>query len=103
MEPGRADVDIEEEKALPLLAAGLRLFPGLRGAPMQMAAGVRATTPDGLPMAGLSVAPGVVLAVGSRRNGWLLAPLVATVVAACVMGRDTGACGAALDPGRFEG
>ena len=36
-------------------------------------------------------------------DSWLLAPLVATVVAACVMGRDTGACGAALDPGRFEG
>lgn len=103
MEPGRADVGIEEEKAMPLLAAGLRLFPGLRGAPMQMAAGVRAATPDGLPMAGLSAAPGVILAVGSRRNGWLLAPLVATIVAACVTGRDTGAYGAALDPARFRG
>ena len=103
MEPGRADVGIEEEKAMPLLAAGLRLFPGLRGAPMQMAAGVRAATPDGLPMVGPSTAPGVILAVGSRRNGWLLAPLVATVVAACVTGRDAGAYGAALAPARFRG
>jgi len=41
--------------------------------------------------------------VGSRRNGWLLAPLVATVVAACVTGRDAGAYGAALAPARFRG
>jgi len=103
MEPGRADVAIEEDKAGPLLAAGLRLFPGLRGAPFQMAAGVRAATSDGLPMAGFSAAPGVILAVGSRRNGWLLAPLVATVVAACVTGRDAGSYGAALHPARFRG
>lgn len=103
MEAGRDDVGIEEEMAMPLLAAGLRLFPGLRGAPVQMAAGVRAATPDGLPMAGWSATPGVLLAVGSRRNGWLLAPLVATLVAAQAMGRDVGPYGAALDPGRFGG
>lgn len=103
MELGRGDVGIEEGQAMPLLAAGLRLFPGLRGAPVQMAAGVRATTPDHLPMVGASAAPGVMLAVGSRRNGWLLAPLVATMVAACVTGRDTGPYAAALDPGRFRG
>lgn len=101
MEDGRGDVAIEEGQAMPLLAAGLRLFPGLRGVPMQMAAGVRATTPDGLPMVGASAAPGVMLAVGVRRNGWLLAPLVATMVAACVTGRDAGPYAAALDPARF--
>lgn len=103
MEVGRDDVGIEEAKAMPLLAAGLRLFPGLRGAPVQMAAGVRAATPDGLPMVGASAAPGVMLAVGSRRNGWLLAPLVATMVAAQVMGQDAGPYAAALDPARFRG
>ena len=102
MEPGRSDVTVEEGKAVPLLAAGLRLFPGLRGAPVQMAAGVRAATPDGLPMAGFSAAPGVLLAVGSRRNGWLLAPLVAQAVTACVTGRDPGPQAARLDPGRFR-
>ncbi|MBU1375205.1 MAG: FAD-binding oxidoreductase [Alphaproteobacteria bacterium] len=101
MEAGRSDVGIEDDKAMPLLAAGLRLFPGLRGAPVQMAAGVRATTPDGLPMVGASAAPGVLLAVGARRNGWLVAPLVATMVAACVTGRDAGPYAAALDPARF--
>lgn len=103
MEAGRGDVAIEEDKAGPLLAAGLRLFPGLRGAPVQMAAGVRATTPDGLPMVGASATPGVMLAVGSRRNGWLLAPLVAAMVAACVTGRDPGPYATALDSARFRG
>lgn len=103
MEHGRADVGVDEEKAGPLLAAGLRLFPGLRGLPVQIAAGVRAATPDGLPMAGWSEAAGVVLAVGPRRNGWLLAPLVAGTVAACVTGRDSGPYGARLDPARFRG
>ena len=63
--------------------------------------GVRAATSDGLPMVGASAAPGVVLAVGARRNGWLLAPLVAQLVAACVTGRDPGPYAAALDPARF--
>jgi len=103
MEAGRADVAVEEDKATPLLAAGLRLFPGLRGAPIQMAAGVRAATSDGLPMVGPGATPGVMLAVGSRRNGWLLAPLVAQVIAACVTGRDPGPHAARLDPARFRG
>ncbi|MBJ7413414.1 MAG: D-amino-acid oxidase, partial [Phenylobacterium sp.] len=67
------------------------------------AAGVRAATPDGLPMGGPGRAPGVMLAVGPRRNGWLLAPLVAQTIAACVTGRDPGSFAARLDPARFRG
>lgn len=103
MEEGRGDVGIDEDQGARLLDAGLRLFPGLRGAPIQMAAGVRAATPDALPLAGPSAAPGVILAAGARRNGWLLAPLVAQVVAACVTGRDPGPYAARLDPARFGG
>jgi len=101
MEAGRRDVAIEEDKAGPLLAAGLRLFPGLRGAPYQVSAGVRAATSDGLPLVGFSASPGVLLATGARRNGWLLAPLVAAMTAACVTGREPGPYAAALDPRRF--
>ncbi|WP_296596265.1 FAD-dependent oxidoreductase [Phenylobacterium sp.] len=103
MEPGRADVAVEADKAAGLLAAGLRLFPGLTGARAQAAAGVRAATADGLPMVGPGETRGVMLAVGSRRNGWLLAPLAAQVIAACVTGRDPGPLAARLDPGRFAG
>jgi len=102
MEPGASDAAVDETKAVPLLAAGLRLFPGLRGAPIQFAAGVRAATADGLPMVGASEASGVMLATGSRRNGWLLAPLVATVIAAQVTGHDVGPLAARLDPARFR-
>jgi glycine oxidase len=103
MEPGQADASVDEAKGRPLLAAGLKLFPGLARAPVQISAGVRAATPDGMPMAGRGGAPGVMLAVGARRNGWLLAPLVAQVVAACVTGRDPGPLAARLDPQRFGG
>lgn len=103
METGRADAKVDQAVAAPLLDAGVKLFPGLGGAPVQVGAGVRAATPDGLPLAGHSSTPGVVLAVGARRNGWLLAPLVAQVVAACVTGRDPGSLASRLDPQRvFE-
>jgi glycine oxidase len=103
MESGRADVSVEAGKAEPLLAAGLRLFPGLADAPVEVAAGVRAATSDGLPMVGAGQGSGVLLAVGSRRNGWLLAPLVAQILTACVTGRDPGPYAARLDPARFLG
>lgn len=101
MEPGVSDTAIDQAALEPLAKAGARLFPDLEGAAFTAAAGVRAATPDGLPMVGLSVAPGVVLAVGARRNGWLLAPLVAEVATACVTGRDSGPYARRLDPGRF--
>ena len=102
MEPGRRDTVVEDARGQPLLAAGLQLFPGLVGLPVTTSVGIRAATPDGLPMVGASAAPGVLLAVGARRNGWLLAPLVAQVVAACVTGRDPGPYAAWLDPARFR-
>jgi len=64
--------------------------------------GVRAATPDGLPMVGRGRHHGVLLAVGARRNGWLLAPLVAKIITACVTEGDLGPYAARLDPGRFD-
>jgi glycine oxidase len=43
----------------------------------------------------------VILAVGARRNGWLLAPMVGHVVAACVLDRDLGPYARRFDPLRF--
>jgi glycine oxidase len=103
MEPGVADPTIDPARAQPLLAAGAALFPVLARAPFILAAGVRAATPDGLPMVGASSEPRVLVAAGARRNGWLLAPLVAQIIAACVTARDPGPYAARLDPRRFEG
>jgi glycine oxidase len=101
MEPGVEDTAVDPGALAPLVAATGRLFPALDGATFGVSAGVRAATPDGLPMAGPSRTAGVILAVGARRNGWLLAPLVAQVVAACVQGRDFGPYARRLDPLRF--
>ncbi len=103
MEPGRSDPAVDPARARPLLEAGLQLFPGLAGLPVSTSVGIRAATADGLPMVGASVRPGTLLAVGARRNGWLLAPLVAQIIADCVMGRDPGPYATRLGPARFKG
>lgn len=102
MEPGIADATPDPAKAAPLRALGAVLFPALAKAECELQAGVRAATPDGLPLVGFSAEPGVLLATGARRNGWLLAPLVAGVVAALAAGRDPGRYAARLDPRRFS-
>jgi glycine oxidase len=101
MEPGRSDTGIDSAALTPLSEAAGRMFPDLAAATFGASAGVRAATADGLPMVGLSQTPGVILAVGARRNGWLLAPLVAEVVTACVTGAESGPYARRFDPGRF--
>lgn len=103
METGRDDRQADPALLEPLRAAAARLRPELALAPATIEVGVRASTPDGLPLVGPSRAPGVVLAAGARRNGWLLAPLVAEMVAAYLTGADPGEDAAAFDPHRFEG
>ncbi|OXE36819.1 MAG: hypothetical protein CGW95_05375 [Phenylobacterium zucineum] len=63
--------------------------------------GVRAATSDGLPMIGRTADPNVFLAVGARRNGWLLAPLAAQIITACLTEGEAGPYAARLDPMRF--
>jgi glycine oxidase len=101
MEPGLVDTEVDTAILAPLIEAGAALFPQLQGAAFSASAGIRATTPDGRPMVGFSASPRVLLAVGARRNGWLLAPLVGRIVAACLTGRDPGPFAGRLDPGRF--
>jgi glycine oxidase len=101
MEAGVADPAPDPAQVRPLQAAGARLFPALQAATPAILAGVRAATPDGLPLVGRSAGPKVILATGARRNGWLLAPMVAEAVAACVTGRAAGAHAARFDPVRF--
>jgi glycine oxidase len=103
MEFGRDDRVPEADKTAPLLAAARALRPELATATASTEVGVRASTIDGLPLVGWSVRPGVMLAVGARRNGWLLAPLVAGLVAAYLTGKDPGPDAARLDARRFDG
>ena len=101
MEAGRADLaaDLQAQASLRRALAGV--IPGLPPEGWETRVGVRAASPDGLPLAGASARPGFFLAVGARRNGWLLAPLVAEIVTAAVTGEDGGRWARRLDPSRF--
>jgi glycine oxidase len=105
MEHGAADRMLTHGAAAELRAAAARLFPHLAEASAEAAAGVRAETPDGLPLVGRS-ASGPFLAVGARRNGWLLAPMAAQIVADAIAttalaGGAAGRWAEALRPSRF--
>jgi glycine oxidase len=102
METGVDDRRVDPGQVDGLRARGERLYPGLGALRARADVGVRAGTPDGLPMVGWSAWPGTLLAVGARRNGWLLAPLVARTIAAYVAGDDPGPYAARLDPRRFD-
>ena len=101
MEPGLSDHAVDPAIAEQLTAFGERLYPALVGADLETRTGVRAATPDGLPLVGPSAAPRVFLAVGMRRNGWLLAPLVADMIAAYLTGDHPGPYAARLNPRRL--
>lgn len=102
MEVGRDDLapDASATQSLRAAAKALRPALDLDGAAVEV--GVRVATPDGLPLVGWSRAPGVLLAVGARRNGWLFAPLVADMVAAYLTNDNPGPEAAAMDARRFE-
>lgn len=100
MEPGRTDLEPDLVRGAALAQACLAML-GVDAPPLDWRVGIRGATPDGLPMAGPAGAPGLHLAVGPRRNGWMLGPLVARIVADGIEGRTIGHHAAALDPQRF--
>ena len=102
MEAGRDDRTIDPPAIAGLRRAAEALVPGLAEAAAFAAAGVRAATADGLPLVGRGRHPGVLLAVGARRNGRLLAPLVARLITACVTEGEADPYAARLDPVRFD-
>jgi glycine oxidase len=68
----------------------INLWPDLAGAPLvESWSGFRPMTADGLPMIGHSSVTGVLLATGTYRNGWLLAPAIADIVKRIVTDSDT--------------
>lgn len=100
MEPGRRDLDPDPEEARGRVAAGLALL-GVDGEAGPSRVGIRGAVADGLPLAGPSGEPTLFLALAPRRNGWLLGPLVAQIVADGIEGRPPVPDAATLDPLRF--
>jgi len=70
-----------------LLAAAIRLVPALADAELSASwSSFRPYTSDELPLLGPSSTPGLILMSGHYRNGILLAPISAKIVAGCVLG-----------------
>ena len=101
MEAGVADRRVDPAVVERLRASAIALLPHLAAASASGAAGVRASAPDGLPLVGPSSVAGVWLAMGARRNGWLLAPLIADGLIAQLAGAPPGAWTPRFDPQRF--
>jgi glycine oxidase len=102
MEAGRDDTQIEPDIVQQLLRGAGALSGGLDRLAWTPAAGVRAATTDGLPMVGEGATDGVILAVGARRNGWLLAPAIGEIVRDAVEGRSKSPMAERFDPIRFS-
>lgn len=102
MEPGERALAVNQEAGARQTATGLALVGATTTHAPQYRIGVRGASPDGLPMVGPSGEVGLHLALAPRRNGWLLAPLAARIVADGIEGRDTGDHAATLDPLRFS-
>jgi glycine oxidase len=86
-----------------LLRGARRLVPGLGSLPAtEVWAGLRPGTPDDLPILGPDPAlPGLLHAGGHYRNGILLAPITARILADLLAGRDPGIDLAPFHPRRF--
>jgi glycine oxidase len=84
----RAAIDLVPEVGeLELVEATARLRPG---------------TPDNAPLLGPTGLDGLVLATGHHRNGVLLAPVTAEVIASVVTTGTVPPVAAGFDPGRFQ-
>ena len=85
-----------------LLRRAADLVPALAGARFVRAwAGLRPTAPDGLPILGETPLPGYFLAAGGFRNGILMAPAVAPLLAGAVLGPPDRAALAPYSLARF--
>jgi tRNA 5-methylaminomethyl-2-thiouridine biosynthesis bifunctional protein len=87
-----SDTDVRPEdhaRNLDLLAKGRpSLAAAVAGKVLQGRAGIRAATPDRLPLAG-QIAPGLFTLTGLGSRGFTTAPLLAEHVAALVVGRPS--------------
>jgi glycine oxidase len=100
---GKADTEVDRHAVEQLRAMALSLAPRLADAPEVTAwAGVRPGTPDDAPMIGETTPPGVFALLGLYRNGVLLAPAAAELLAGMMLDDHAGPMTAAFDPRRFD-
>ena len=86
-----------------LLSAAAKYLPELASASIiQSWAGLRPGTPDDLPILGTTETPGIFIASGHFRNGILLAPITAKIMANLVEGQPSPLDIRAFAPSRFH-
>lgn len=95
----RTDVDTIQR----LHRAAVALVPELRNAKiLEDWAGLRPGTPDSLPILGATATPGYYVATGHFRDGILLAPITAQVMADIITGKEPAYVLDAFSPSRFS-
>lgn len=86
-----------------LLTRAMQLYPALKDFPIQdFWWGYRPTTPDRLPILGASSLENLTLATGHHRNGILLAPITARLIADWVREQKADPLLAHFSEGRFQ-
>ena len=102
MEPGETSTRIDPAAINRLEAAAQSLCPMLKRATIIEAwRGIRPGTPDHAPMIGALGATGAFVAAGHYRNGILLAPITAQIMADMILKGKTSELAAAFSPARF--
>lgn len=97
------DKSVDPSAIQQLLNAAAKYLPALASAPItQSWAGLRPGTPDDLPIIGFTDIPRVFVATGHFRNGILLAPITAQIMADLVHGRPSALDIRAFSPDRFR-
>ena len=85
-----------------LLSDARELLPGVSElALVETSAGLRPGSPDNAPLLGPTALPGLALAAGHYRNGILLTPITADIIAEYLVSGDIAAAYTAFDPRRF--
>lgn len=104
LEDAGFDKSVEAKTVEMLHRAAAKLVPELADAPVvQSWAGLRPGTPDDLPIMGETEIRGILISSGHFRNGILLAPAAAKVMADLIMGAPLGMDLAPFSPARFDG
>jgi glycine oxidase len=102
VEEARFDKRTDPDTIQRLHRAALKLVPKLADAKiLEDWAGLRPGTPDNLPILGATDIPGYYVATGHFRDGILLAPVTAQVMADVIEGRKPEHDLAAFAPARF--
>jgi len=98
------DTTVTAGAAFELLRDAIELLPGIGELELdEISAGLRPATPDNAPAIGSGALPGLHWAVGHHRNGILLAPVTAEIVAGALLAEQPPELAIPFAPARFTG